>query len=298
MLTTTLLLVSLLQPPPPSSPPGDRESVGRPPATQPGPDAAMALLEMFGNPPPPGAWRDRVSIDPPDDEEWDQITEFMREHAPFRWSQYLKFEETTTALGRESMLLQNLRRRMAMRFRQLQLIRAERREMYEFLVAQAKLEDRIVGILADLRTRPDDVGLRDELRLSARSFVENSLRERADRLERLRESLEREQRELERDRQGMDALVDRQIQRFEEEASDFGRMERIRQFRERGGRGPGDRPFGPGGGPGGGGMGGGPRGGRGPGGEGGGGGPGGGGPGGGGPGGGPGGGGGPPRGDE
>ena len=177
----------------------------------------------------------RISQEPPDEDEWDAIAAFMETNAPHRWSIYRRFEEQAVSDGRPSMILNNLRKRMAIRYRMLSVLKQDQPDLYEFVIRQAKLEDQAIETMAAIRERPDDLSARDRLRQLAEQFIRNTLEERQTRIERLRRALAQEEDALRRDREDIHPLVERILQRFEEEADDFGRMERIREWRERGG---------------------------------------------------------------
>jgi hypothetical protein len=242
MLIPLLLSVTFLQNPPGLRPndPGDSPTRDNPLSVGPFGDG-RGLPPYLRNDP-------RVSQEPPDEEEWEAIAAFMEANAPHRWSIYRRFEEQARNDGRPIIALNTLRRRMAIRYRMLNVLAQDQPDLYEFVIRQAKVEDQAIETLAVLRSRPDDTASRDRLWQLAEQFVRNTLEERATRIERLRKALAREEAELARDREDISALVERIIRRFEEEASDFGRLERIREWRERGGGrppgagGPGQRP--------------------------------------------------------
>lgn len=214
-------------------------------------------LMPFGNLLPQGAGPGprggpRIDDAAPTDEEWEEIAEFMQTNSPHRWSIYEQFERVAREHGREGgPIIENLRRRMAMRYRHLRQIETERKGMYDFILAQGKLEDDLVRLLAEgARGSEEEPVITDEMRDVGRRFVENSLDERRIRIARLREALQREEAELERDRSRIDELVLQHIARFRDEARAFNAVDRVRQWREGGGpRGPGMGP-GPGGRPG------------------------------------------------
>lgn len=239
----------------PGPAPGPRPG---PPVEPPGRDGQLTVGPFGdGRGLPPYLRNDpRVSQEPPDEEEWEAISAFMESNSPHRWSAYRRFEEQARAAGRESPIVNNLRRRMAVRYRMLMLLKQDQPELYEFVVTQGKIEDDAIRIISRMREQPDDPSMRSQLREVAERFVQNTLKERQTRIERLRRALAREEAELARDRENVTPLVDRLEQRFREEAGDFERMERIREWRERGGIGrppgpsgagrPGERPERPG----------------------------------------------------
>lgn len=241
MLITLVLSLLLLQ----DAGSGPRAG---PPIQPPGRDGALSIGPFGdGRGLPPYLRNDpRVSQEPPNDEEWESIAAFMEANSPYRWSLFRRFEEQARASGRESMIVSNLRRRMAVRYRMLMLLKEDQRELYEFVVTQGRIEDDAIRIINRMREQPEDPSLESQLREVASRFVQNTLDERRTRIERLRRALAREEAELERDRGDTEPLVDRLVQRLQEEAGDFERMERLREWRERGGV--GRPPLGPGGG--------------------------------------------------
>ncbi len=152
----------------------------------------------------------------PDDDEWRDITEFMKANSPVRLDMYEKLSST---LGPDSRMVQMARRRIAGRYRDLQSLKDRNTEMYDFGLKQAVLEDQILGTLREIRAASNDDPLRAKLRELSGAYVSNFLDERAARLKRLREMVERETQTIERDRADIDKLVDRQMERFQSEMS-------------------------------------------------------------------------------
>ncbi|HMO27656.1 MAG TPA: hypothetical protein PKB10_15455, partial [Tepidisphaeraceae bacterium] len=101
-----------------------------------------------------------------------EIAQFMRANSPHRWGVYEQFERVAREQNREAgPVIENLRRRMAMRYRHLRHLETDRREMYDFIIAQGKLEDDLVRLLAEgSRAGEEEPVISGEIRGCARRW--------------------------------------------------------------------------------------------------------------------------------
>lgn len=169
---------------------------------------------------PPESYRDEEL---PSEEDWQEMVEFMKANSPVRLEMY---EKLAAAFGNEHQRTQFARRRIAGRYRELEAMKSRHSEMYEFGLKQAQLEDRILGTLRELRTVTDEDPIRAKLRGLVGDYVENFMDEREARLKHLREMVERETQKIKDDRESIDKLVDRQLEKFQNE------MGRLIEFSE------------------------------------------------------------------
>jgi hypothetical protein len=207
------------RPSPASDPPVDRPRGSLdllPPRDRPGradradegiePEARRGLGQRLMHRPRP----DFRSVEPPDDQEWGQILDFIRKHSPNRARIY---DEMQGRSG-ERPALEGLRRRFAMRYRALRQVEQSEPQLYDFQLRQLEIEDSIFETLERLRHDRDNAELREQLSQRVRAFVSNNFEERAARLRSLRQRLEQEEQTLARDRETIDDLVKLRRERF------------------------------------------------------------------------------------
>lgn len=140
-----------------------------------------------------GDWRDT---------DWrqfrEQLKKFCEEHSPRRWKE---IEESAKAGERFSMRAAG----MAMKFRALQSLEKEDKELYAIKVKQIEIEDEEFGLVQDIqsaKTLSDDAkvsALSATLREKTTLTVKLHLDERTHRIARLEKFLKKEQEKLARD---------------------------------------------------------------------------------------------------
>lgn len=146
-------------------------------------------------------------------EEWQVISEFMQENFPNRWAVY---QQVSSTPGRE-MLARELRRRIAIRYRQLERIRQDNESLYDATLQQAKAEDQVWGTvrtwreLTEKTSDSERTSVLEKLRSEVRAMLERNFKERETRLNNIRQALEREQKQLDEDRQRIDEIVDARV---------------------------------------------------------------------------------------
>lgn len=146
-------------------------------------------------------------------EEWQVISEFMQENFPNRWAVY---QQVSSTPGRE-MLARELRRRIVGRYRQLERIRNDNESLYNITIEQAKAEDRVWGTvrtwreLSEKNADSERASVLEKLRSEVRVLLERNFKERETRLNNIRQALEREQKQLEEDRQRIDDIVESRV---------------------------------------------------------------------------------------
>lgn len=157
------------------------------------------------------SWRD---VPVPSDEEWQEVEDFMRENSPSRLQVYEKFEAER---GADHPMSQGIRKRSVARYRELINLRDSGSVLYPFAITQYKIEDAVLATLTQIRRVGETAELQAQRDKLVHDFVQNSLKERQARLEKLKELVSRETEMLESDRADMAKLEERQQERFERE---------------------------------------------------------------------------------
>jgi hypothetical protein len=165
---------------------------------------------------------DSINVDEPGPDEWNEVAAFFRENSPYRYGLYEKADKLAREAGRGQWGMTRIRTRMAIRYRTLRALEAQQGDLFEFTLAQTKLEDKAIQLSHELADK-EDPAKREEFKKVARQFVDNVLAERARRIEKLKAALAAEERNLSTDRSEIDVKAERQAQRFEEEAGEIDR---------------------------------------------------------------------------
>ena len=131
--------------------------------------------------------------------------EFMRENAPNRWQAVQTLPDDGSALQRNVMGF------VIARYRMLEGIREEDPKLYETKVQQLRAEDALYGLLSDGSTPQDREKVRGELTKTSKRLFELTLAERAQRIERLKQMVEREEQNLASDQKQMDTMVSARV---------------------------------------------------------------------------------------
>lgn len=174
------------------------------------PPRMMRPFDRPGNGERPWGFR-RGDVSP---EEWQVISEFMQENFPNRWAVY---QQVSSTPGRE-MLARELRRRIAIRYRQLERIRQDNESLYDVTLQQAKAEDQVWGTvrawreLSEKASDSERTSVLEKLQSEVRALLERNFKERETRLNNIRQALEREQKQLDEDRQRIDDMVEARVQ--------------------------------------------------------------------------------------
>ena len=162
--------------------------------------------------PPEGYWNE----EPITDEDWTEIAEFLKKNCPVRLEMY---DKLTSTVGKEHRWTLAVRRRLAIRYRDLQAIKERSLDMYEFAFNQIVLEDSILGTLREMHraNNDNDEAFQAKLREQVGGYVDNFLDEREARLKKLQEMVEKETKIIERDRASKGDLIEKQMDRFQRE---------------------------------------------------------------------------------
>lgn len=168
---------------------------------------------------------------PPSDKEYEQASQFMREHSPNRW-------QAMEDLPEEGGLRRGVMNFIIARWRILQSTREEDAQLYEIKLKQVTVEDNIYGLLAHTQSPAEREPLRKELREQARSLATLGLAERERRIERLQEMLKKQEELLSTDRSQLDAVVEQRTQALIQDGPtslrpDFHRRPRVEERRTR-----------------------------------------------------------------
>jgi hypothetical protein len=139
-------------------------------------------------------------------EEWEDIREFMEANCPNRWAFFQAIKDTRPRAT------EAISRRIVERFRWLKRVEANQK-LYNTAVAQAKAEDEVWGLLKKVREE-DNPATRAALREKVTASVQQNLKDREEKLARLREAVAREQETLAADRLRIEQLIDNQMDRL------------------------------------------------------------------------------------
>jgi len=115
----------------------------------------------------------------------------------------------------------------------LEGIKREDPKLYETKVAQLRVEDELYGLLSSGDTPEEREKMRDQITRASRRLYELSLEERQQRIERLKEFIEREQNDLAVDRSQIDAMVNARVEVLIQEGQSGLRKDVSRRDRRR-----------------------------------------------------------------
>jgi len=155
-----------------------------------------------------GRWSQQVT-----EEEWQQISTFMKENFPKRWDVFVTIQGTQ---GKERLAL-DMRFRIIHRYRSLLGMQAMTPNVYEVAMQQARAEDDMWGAVrawqdvADSQDTAARDAAREQLREKVKDVLRKALDDRKNRLENLQETIEREQKQLASDAQNIDTLVQTRV---------------------------------------------------------------------------------------
>jgi hypothetical protein len=168
---------------------------------------------VFGPSRNPRVWQRFAPGQPIDDATWTRIQPFLQTNSPNRMEIHQRLVDS---FGADSPQVRIARQRIGGRVLALEAIEREDPEMHEIALEQFTLEDQIIAAMREA-SREQTEEARQEAQSLVRALVLNNLREREARLERLRAMLDREEQLLQRDRDQVDNLTERQARRFREE---------------------------------------------------------------------------------
>jgi hypothetical protein len=170
-------------------------------------------------PPLMGPGMPPVSEEAPDEQEWSDIQDFMRENSPARLEAFQKFEKIAQEIRPDQPrpILGRIKQRLAVRYRTIKALELQQPEVAEIAIKQMRLEDQIFTLNRDLAENPDDKAKQDQLHDALKQYVENNFADRAARLAQLRKSLEREEGRLAQDRADIERIIERHADRFRDE---------------------------------------------------------------------------------
>lgn len=137
----------------------------------------------------------------PSEEDVAETMTFMREHSPNRVKAMENLPEEGAAQRRVLPF-------MVARYRALQAVKDEDPQLYDLNVKQIEIEDELYGLVASARRIGEREKLHDRIRAVVKRQEETNFAEREHRLNRLRESLRREEKKLADDRAQIDGLAD------------------------------------------------------------------------------------------
>jgi hypothetical protein len=140
---------------------------------------------------------------------WEEAEAFFRAHSPNR---LVMFDQHMD----DPRMQYRMRRFMQERYTMLQNLKERDPNLYELKVKQIELEDVIFGLAQELRSTGDEAArekLRGKIREQVVLWVDASLQEREQRLEKLKQLLADETKRLEADRNDREAMVERRLER-------------------------------------------------------------------------------------
>lgn len=156
---------------------------------------------------PRGEWRRGDFANPvgpgePSEEEWKEITAFMKAHSPKRL-------ERIDEIGDEQRQ-QGVRNMFAARYRAMQDLKERDPDLYKVRLERLPIEDEVFTLSWELAHSKTDKGdaERDKLRQLMRRLVKSRLDERTLRLKQAERRIELERERLKNDEQRIDALVE------------------------------------------------------------------------------------------
>lgn len=144
-----------------------------------------------------------------DDRRWEDAAAFLQEYSPRRWAAYEALPEGQKERVRSAILR---------RYTRIERIREHSPEdVYELLIHRIELEDQAWGLGQAIRDTEDPEvrqSLRTQLEAVVTQMVEEQFLERAERIERLKKALLREENRLAEDRRNTPQRVEEQIERI------------------------------------------------------------------------------------
>ena len=160
-----------------------------------------------GDEPPVG--RERAFRRRWDERRWDEAAAFLQEYSPRRWAAYEALPEGQKERVRSAILR---------RYTRIERIREHSPEdVYDLLIHRTALEDQAWGLGQSIRDAEDPdtrQSLRTELEAVVTQMVEEQFLERAQRIERLKKALLREENRLAEDRRNAPQRIEQQIERI------------------------------------------------------------------------------------
>lgn len=159
---------------------------------------------------------------PPTEQEWEQTTAFLRDHAPHRLELFERFAAADRREGRSepNRILQHVQARVHERVEDLEKLREKDPEMFDYAIAQFEAEDAIMAALMHMREArraEDEKALQaaeKALNEAVATFVDRSLDERQARIDRLANELAKQRERLSRDRERSEELRERVRERY------------------------------------------------------------------------------------
>ena len=166
---------------------------------------------------------DNVNVKPPDDDEWQRITDFAVENFPNRWKRFTEIQTNRP----DAQALPRLKDRIVARYRTLKRIETEMPDLYAAALNQGKLEDDAWGASVAARQHPKDTKLQATMREKVAALVKDVLNERQKRVDALQQAVKAQQEDLDHDKQDVDNLIDLQMNRLtSDDPGDFWRRRR------------------------------------------------------------------------
>jgi len=141
-------------------------------------------------------------------EDVEKARAFAKEHFPNR---YAAFE----AIGDERPMRWMFTRRIVSQWRRLVQLQDQQPEMFETVMREQKLMDDAFGLSREARDGKS--GADDKLRAKVVEIVENQLKDRKARIEKLEKALQDQKDQLAKDQNRKDELVDQRIEQLEKD---------------------------------------------------------------------------------
>jgi hypothetical protein len=138
---------------------------------------------------------------PVTDKEMEAVSEFMAKYAPNRW-------HALQDLPDDGALRRGVMNFVVARYRQLKEIRDEDERLYEIKLKQLVAEDEIYGLVAPLKSPGERDLHRDDIKVAVRKLLALNQEERQRRVERIKQSLDSEERRMAAEREHQDQLVE------------------------------------------------------------------------------------------
>lgn len=152
-------------------------------------------------------------VEPPTEQEWTDVSAFMKENSPKRW-------EIFESLPEASALRERARNMLVVKYRMLAKTKLDDSALYATLVQRVKLEDTIFALVTALRKAKTEAGsntdsVRKEFRTQVTALVDLGTTERRQRIERLEKSLLAEREKLAADQRHRGEIIEDRMHRFE-----------------------------------------------------------------------------------
>jgi hypothetical protein len=165
--------------------------------------------------PPPWGFRGRGGGWRPSDEDWNEISAFMKQYSPKRWEVYQKLPPDRQ---------QSLQIIVARRYRLMQWVRNTDPELYEIQKTRWILGDEIFGLTQDLKAANSatEPGVRQKLKDKIGQFVDLGVQERKTRVARWEKNIANERELITRETRDREEIIRNRLRAAERDAGNLG----------------------------------------------------------------------------